>query len=112
MIVNDAEFLEIVEQEKYVNDTAIQEQLFWYAFSPVSIRNLKLLWLIQEQHDVSFSHLLLEAPYVEHASIDELLSALSTFRIKPTSFVEKVLNKGSSKQIEKLNAILEGLTNE
>lgn len=112
MIVNDAEFLEIVEQEKYVNDPAIQEQLFWHALSPVSIKNLKVLWLIQECHQVSFSHLLLESPYVEHASIDELLSALSTFRIKPTSFVERVLEKGSSRQIEELNIILEGLVNE
>lgn len=112
MISTDAEFLDVVEQESFIDNPEIQEQLFWHAFQPVSIRNLTVLWLIQQSHDVKFSHLLLEASYLESATIDELLKALSVFHIKPTSFVERVFNKGSSKQIEELNDILKGLINE
>ena len=78
----------------------------------MSTRNLFVLWLVQQSYDVSFSHLLLEASYLEHATIEELLEALTVFELKPTSFVERVLNKGNSEQIERLNMILKGLINE
>lgn len=112
MISTDAEFLDVVEREDFIDNPEIQEQLFWYAFEPLSVRNLTVLWLLQQTHSVNFSHLSLEAVYLEHASVDELIHALSVFKIKPTSFVERVLNKGSSAQIEQLNAILKGLINE
>ena len=112
MIANDTEFLDLIEQKKFIDDSVIQDELFWFAFDRVSINNLTLLWLIQQAYDVSFSHLTLEASYLEHATIPELLYALETFHYKPVSFTEKVLNNGTSEQIETLNSILERLINE
>lgn len=112
MITTDTEFLEAVEQKKFIDDPEIQEQMFWHAFKPVSIRNLTVLWLVQQSYTVSFSHLPLESTYLEHATVDELLKALTLFKFKPTAFVERVFNKGSSAQIEKLNTILKELINE
>lgn len=112
MIVDNDEFLDIVEQKTFIGDKAIQDQLFWFAFNRVSIDKLTVLWLIQQAYNVSFSHVVLEASYLELATVEELLEGLVLFHFKPTSFIEAVLNKGSSEQIEKLNAILEGLTNE
>ena len=112
MITTDAEFLDAIEHKDFIGNVAIQDELFWFAFNEVSIKRLTMLWLVQQAYDVSFSHLTLEASYLEHATIAELLEALTIFHYKPASFVERVLNEGDSNEIEKLNVILGGLVNE
>lgn len=112
MIANNAEFLDAIERKDFVGNAIVQDQLFWFAFNEVSIKRLTMLWLIQQAYDVSFSHLPLEASYLEYATITELLEALAIFHYKPASFVERVLNEGNSNEIEKLKVILGGLVNE
>jgi hypothetical protein len=112
MIASDADFLDAIERKDFINNATVQDELFWFAFNEVSIKRLTMLWLIQQAYDVSFSHLTLEASYLEHATITELLESLAIFHYKPASFVERVLNEGNSNEIERLNIILGGLVNE
>lgn len=112
MIANDYEFLDAVENQSFINDIALQDAMFWYAFEKRSLDNLKILWLIQQSFNVSFSYLCLEATYSELANINQILDALSLFHIKPTSFCERVINEGSTEQIQRLHGILRGITHE
>lgn len=112
MIATDEDFLSAVEEKTFIDDVPIQESMLWYAFKKPAINTLNILWLIQQNYNVVFTHNVLEASYVEHATIDDLIYALKTFIFKPKSFVERVLEKGSSDQIAQLHTILKGLNNE
>lgn len=112
MISTEADFYEIIEKEGFVDNPDIQEQLLFYAIRHPKFDNLFALWLIQEAYPVNFSFILLEPMIIEVASVDEILRCLKWFRYKPIPFVEIVLNKGTTKQIESLDAILKEVFDE
>lgn len=112
MIATDEDFLTAVEQKSFVDAIPIQESMLWYAFQKPSINTLNLLWLIQQNHNVVFTHSILEASYIQHASIEDLLEALNTFVFKPKTFAERILEEGDSSQIKRLHVILKGLAYE
>ena len=112
MIVTDEDFLTAIEQKSFINDISVQESMLWHAFKKPSIKTLDLLWLIQQNYNVVFTHKLLEASYIQHASVDDLLNALSTFIFKPKTFAERILEEGNSSQIKRLHVILKELAYE
>lgn len=106
MINNDDDFLDAIENRTFINNRVMQESLVGYCFDNPSVDKLTLLWLVQQNYDVIFSHIILEASYLEHAGIEQLLDALSIFSFNPTSFVDRIVKEGSSEQIDALHVIL------
>lgn len=108
-IDSDEKFLAIVESRSFVTNTSEQEALFEYAMNTMNIDHITILWLIQQNYSLGFTHNTLKDVFLEYATIDQLLFALKNFLYKPTSFIDKVLAIGSANQINELNTIMEGL---
>lgn len=109
VIETDEQFLAIVESRSFVTSNADQEALFAYAMKAMNIDHIIILWLIQQNHSVGFTHNILKDAFLEHATVDQILFALKNFLYKPTDFIDKVLASGNAHQINELNTIIEGL---
>lgn len=107
MINTTSEFLDRIDNKLYINNVDVQRDLLRFAFKKGDIDLFILLWLIQENHPVSYSKFLLESVIANNATVDKLLECLSLFRYPSTKFVEIVLKEGNSEQIEKLKIILQ-----
>lgn len=108
-IKNNEQFLDIVESRSFIKNISHQEALFSYAINTMDIDNIIILWLIQQNYSVGFTHNILKDVFLEYATTDQVLFALKNFLYKPTSFFDRVLAIGSANQINELNDILEGL---
>ena len=109
VIATDEQFLSAVESRTFITSASDQEALFAYAMKAMNIDHIIILWLIQQNHSVGFTHNILKDAFLEHATIDQILFALKNFLYKPTTFIDKVLASGNAHQINELNNIIEGL---
>lgn len=112
MIKNESEFLEIIDSRLFVDNPKIQDDLYAFSAQNPKFIYFYLLWLIQEAYPTTFSFILLEPIILSIATNDEVLRCLEVFQYKPSSFVEKILDEGSSEQIERLGLVLKEVFHE